>query len=68
MTRRELFVNSARLCLLNWRLVRGRALPAFVMAVLRTLDRWAAERAIDEPWTREASARVDRVVSRDGDR
>lgn len=44
MTRRELLVNWARLLLLKWRFVRGTALPACAMALMRTLDRWSAER------------------------
>ena len=67
MTRRELLVNWARLALLRWRVVRRRALPAFAMALLRGLDRLAlrfAERAVDRPWTPEASARLDRAIAR----
>ncbi len=46
MTRRELFVNSLRLALLRWRVVRGRALPAIGMSLLRWLDRDAAQEPI----------------------
>ncbi len=64
MTRRELLVNWTRLALLRWRVLRGRALPAFATAFLRTLDRWAAERAVDTSWTSDASGRIDRILKR----
>ena len=41
LTRREILINSSRLLLLKWRLVRGRALPALASALLAWLDRWA---------------------------
>jgi len=41
ITRREVLVNTFRLALLRWRMVRGRALPAFGTALLVWLDRWA---------------------------
>jgi hypothetical protein len=41
MTRQEFFINWARFALLRWRVVRGRALPALAMAVMRGLDAWA---------------------------
>ena len=63
MTRHEVFVNVGRLLLLRWRVIRGRALPVFALALLRTFDRWAAELALGKPWTPEASARLDRVLS-----
>jgi hypothetical protein len=44
MTRREWILNLARLALLRWRVIRGTALPAFAMALLRFLDRVQAER------------------------
>jgi hypothetical protein len=44
MTRREWLINLARLALLRWRLIRGTALPAFGMALLRALDRFQVER------------------------
>jgi len=64
LTRRQWLVNSARLLLLRWRVIRGRALPVFAMGILRTFDRWAAELALGKPWTPEASARLDRVLSK----
>jgi hypothetical protein len=65
MTRREILINWGRLMLLRWRVVRGRSLPAFAMVWLRQLDRWAAERAVDRPWTPESSARLDRILARE---
>jgi hypothetical protein len=62
MTRREL-LDLARLALLRLRVRIARPLPVALMAALRILDKWAAERAIDKPWTRDASAMVDRVLS-----
>ena len=41
MTRRQWFVNLARLSLLRWRVLRGRALPVFASALLIRLDAWA---------------------------
>jgi hypothetical protein len=44
MTRRDLLgclVDIGRIALLKWRVVRGRALPAFAMALLSFLDRQA---------------------------
>ncbi len=43
MTRREL-LDLARLALLRLRVRIARPLPVALMAVLRTLDRWSAER------------------------
>jgi len=60
---RGALLNWARLVLLRWRVIRGRALPAVAMLVLRQLDRWA-ERAIDKAWTPAASTRVDRILAR----
>ncbi len=69
MTRREALVNTGRLLLLRWRVIRGRGLPVFAMALLRILGRWAAELALGKPWTPKASARLDRVLSEEeGDR
>jgi hypothetical protein len=62
MARREL-LDLTRLALLQLRVRIGRPLRAGLMALLATLDRWAAERAIDRPWTAEASARLDRRLS-----
>ena len=45
MTRREWLVNWARLVILRWRMVRGRALPALGVAALRWLDTVAARDA-----------------------
>ncbi len=41
MTRREVFINVARVALLQWRILRGRALPALASSLLVWLDRWA---------------------------
>ncbi len=41
MTRRELLLNWARLALLRWRVLRGRALPAIASSLLVALDRVA---------------------------
>ncbi len=41
MTRREVFVNVARVALLQWRILRGRALPAIASSLLLWLDRVA---------------------------
>ena len=60
MTRREL-LDLARLALLRLRVRIARPLPVALMVVLRTLDKWSAERAVDKSWTRDALARVDRV-------
>ena len=65
MTRRDVLINWGRLALLRWLVVRGSALPAFAMAWLRALDRWAAERALDKPCTAEASAWIDRILARE---
>lgn len=43
MTRREALLNSGRLFLLRWRMIRGRALPAFATAALRFLDRLSSD-------------------------
>ena len=43
MTRRELLINWSRLGLLKWRIVRGKALPAAALALLRALDRAAVK-------------------------
>jgi hypothetical protein len=48
MSRREL-LDFARLALLRLRVRIARPLPVVLMAALRTLDKWAAERAIDRP-------------------
>jgi hypothetical protein len=67
-----LFVNVARIALLEWRILRGSALPAVGTWMLSKLDRWALrweERAVDRPWTPEASNRVDRIFAgKDGER
>jgi hypothetical protein len=69
MTRREALVNVARLGLLRLRVWRGAALPAALMTLLRVLDRWAAGRAVDRPYTGEASRRIDEhLVDREGRR
>jgi len=41
MTRREAIINGARIFVLRWRVLRGRALPAVGSALLVWLDRWA---------------------------
>jgi hypothetical protein len=41
MTRRALLVNVSRIALLEWRILRGRALPAVATWMLSMLDRLA---------------------------
>jgi hypothetical protein len=62
MSRREL-LDLARLALLRFRVRIARPLPLVLMTLLRALDRRAAERPVDKPWRREASARVDRILA-----
>ncbi len=58
-------LDLARLTLLRLRVRIARPLPAVAMVLLRALDRWAAERAVDRPWTAAAADRLDRVLSRE---
>jgi hypothetical protein len=66
MTRREWLINLGRVSLLRWRVLRGRSLPAFASGLLVWLDRLSLrmhERAVDRPWTSEASSRIDRILA-----